>query len=390
MRPVLRFKEFTDNWGMCKLSDVCDGFDYGIGASATDFNGVHKYIRITDIDENSHKYIGNPIVSPDCIPERRYLVNTNDILFARTGASTGKTYLYDEKDSPLYFAGFLIRFNVSKANPSFIFYNTLTRNYNNWIKLTSARSGQPGINSEELKNYSFQCPSIKEQTKIATFLNLYYKKIELQRKKVEQLKKIFTKGIDKISHIMDKKISFYQCYVKASEGGTPSTSYPEYYENGNVPFVKIEDLYKKYIYNTQAFITELGLKKSSAWKVPINSVIYSNGATIGEISINKIEVATKQGILGVVPKEFLLPEFLYYYMKTEYFRKEICKITTHGTMMSAYLKDIDKINMYIPDVDTQQGVVNKLNTLYKKIELEKQKLEVMEKYKRGLLQQLFI
>ena len=390
MRPVLRFKEFTNDWGMCKLGDVCMGFDYGIGASATDFDGIHKYIRITDIDENSHKYIGNPIVSPDCIPERKYLVNTNDILFARTGASTGKTYLYNEKDFPLYFAGFLIRFNVNKANPSFIFYNTLTRNYNNWVKLTSARSGQPGINSEELKNYSFECPSIEEQTKIATFLNLYYKKIELQKKKIEQLNKLFTKAIDKISHLIDKKISFCQCYVKASEGGTPSTTYTEYYENGTIPFVKIEDLYKKFIYNTQTFITELGLKKSSAWLIPINSVIYSNGATIGEISLNKIEVATKQGILGIVPQEFLLSEFLYYYMKTEYFRREICKITTHGTMMCAYLKDIDKIDMYIPDINTQKNELNKLNSIYKKIELEKQKLEAMEKYKQGLLQQLFV
>ncbi len=233
-------------------------------------------------------------------------------------------------------------------------------------------------------------PDLATQTKIATFLNLYYKKIELQKKKIEQLNKLFTKAIDKISHLIDKKIQFYQCYVKASEGGTPSTSCPEYYENGNVPFVKIEDLYKKYIYNTQAFITEVGLKKSSAWLIPINSIIYSNGATIGEISLNKIEVATKQGILGIVPKKFILSEFLYYYMKTEYFRREICKITTHGTMMCAYLKDIDKINLYIPDINTQQYVVNKLNTIYTKIELEKQKLKAMEKYKRGLLQQLFV
>ena len=82
----------------------------------------------------------------------------------------------------------------------------------------------------------------------------------------------------------------------AGEGGTPSTSNTCYYENGSVPFIKIEDLKQKYLASNKDHITELGLQKSSAWLIPTNSILFSNGATIGEISITTYPVCTKQGI----------------------------------------------------------------------------------------------
>ena len=68
----------------------------------------------------------------------------------------------------------------------------------------------------------------------------------------------------------------------------------------------------KYLSANKDYITELGLKKSSAWLIPTHSIIYSNGATIGAISINKYPVCTKQGILGIVPNTNIDVEFLYY------------------------------------------------------------------------------
>ena len=103
---------------------------------------------------------------------------------------------------------------------------------------------------------------------------------------------------------------FKNIYKVASEGGTPSTLDTENYKNGKLPFIKIDDLNQHYLTSAKYFITEKGLKKSSAWLVPENSIIYSNGATIGACSINKIPVTTKQGILGIVPKSNFSVEFL--------------------------------------------------------------------------------
>ncbi len=77
----------------------------------------------------------------------------------------------------------------------------------------------------------------------------------------------------------------------------------------------------KYLVTNKDYITELGLKKSSAWLIPANSIIYSNGATIGAISINKYQICTKQGILGIVPNSNIDVEYLYYFMRSSYFQK---------------------------------------------------------------------
>ena len=157
----------NSSWQKVTMKDVATGFDYGMGSAAVEFDGTHKYIRITDIDDDTRTYIQENLVSPSDTPEVKYRVNENDILFARTGASVGKSYLYKKDDGELYFAGFLIRASVkSNFDSYFIYLNTLTDNYDKWVKLESMRSGQPGINAEQYKSYSFYCPPIDIQNKI--------------------------------------------------------------------------------------------------------------------------------------------------------------------------------------------------------------------------------
>ena len=147
---------------------------------------MNKYIRITDIEESTGAYSEADVVSPNGKLSDEYIVNDNDILLARTGASTGKSYLYAPKDGRLYFAGFLIRFNVNKANPYFIYTNLHTRNYWRWVNIMSARSGQPGINSQEYSSYPLYIPSRKEQNKIANLLQLLDERISTQNKIIEK------------------------------------------------------------------------------------------------------------------------------------------------------------------------------------------------------------
>ena len=185
-------------------------------------------------------------------------------------------------------------------------------------------------------------------------------------------------------------IEFSEVYDMAGEGGTPSTSNMEYYENGCIPFVKIEDIKQKYLVSNKDHITELGLQKSSAWLIPTNSILFSNGATIGEISITTYPVCTKQGILGIVPKVNFDTEYLYYLMSSRYFKREICRIITEGTMKTAYLKDINKIRCPIPSKAIQQEIVSLPSVLNTKIEIEQRILEKFICQKQYLLRQMFI
>ena len=389
--PHLRFPEFSGEWKMATFGDIAKGFDYGMNAAAKSFDGNNKYIRITDIDEVSSQYLYDDVVSPDGELEDRYLVKENDILLARTGASTGKSYLYRNSDGKLYFAGFLIRANIYKHNSYFVFSQLHTLRYKKWISVMSARSGQPGINSQEYASFPVYTTSLQEEDKIATFLKLLDERIITQNKIIEDLKKLKSAIIDYAINSLDTDFAkFGSLYETAGEGGTPTTSNASFYDNGKIPFVKIDDLKQKYLTENKDFITELGLQKSSAWLVPTRSILFSNGATIGEITITTYPVCTKQGILGIVPKSNIDVEFLYYFMSSTYFKKAISRIVTEGTMKTAYLKDIANILCPIPTKEKQQGIAKMPSALNSKIDYEQSLLKLFIMQKQYLLRQMFI
>jgi len=389
--PHLRFPEFEGEWEKCKLGDIATGFDYGMNAPAKVFDGVNKYIRITDIDEASSTYNDSDIVSPDGTLTDTYLVNERDILLARTGASTGKSYLYKKTDGKLYFAGFLIRANVPEHNPYFVFSQLHTHRYWKWVSIMSARSGQPGINSQEYSTFPIYTTSIQEERKISKLLSLLDERIATQSKLIEDLKKLKSAIIDYAINSLDTDFAkFGSLYEMAGEGGTPTTSNASFYDNGKIPFVKIDDLKKKYLTENKDFITELGLQKSSAWLVPTRSILFSNGATIGKITITTYPVCTKQGILGIVPKPNIDVEFLYYFMSSSYFKKAVSRIVTEGTMKTAYLKDINNIRCPIPKKEKQLDIAKMPSALNFKIDFEQSILKLFGSQKHYLLRQMFM
>ena len=200
LKQRLAISHEDNEWKEVCLSDVAEGFEYGLNAAATAYDGKHKYIRITDIDDDTHTYINQDPVSPSGAFEERYRVRENDILFARTGASVGKSYLYHKNDGDLFFAGFLIRIHVKEGvDGEYVFLNTLTEEYDKWVLLESARSGQPGINAEQYRKYRFKLPSLNTQRRIATIARNIDVQIQkealhlrlLQKQKVGLLQQLF-------------------------------------------------------------------------------------------------------------------------------------------------------------------------------------------------------
>ncbi|MDT3695368.1 MAG: restriction endonuclease subunit S [Ignavibacterium sp.] len=195
--PKLRFKEFENSgeWVEKKLGEISENVMYGMNSASKDFDGENKYLRITDIDENTRLFLQDSVTSPDGILEEKYLLKIGDVVFARTGASVGKSYLHQKGNDKVYFAGFLIRFSIKNEIPYFIYAQTLTEKYKKWVSKTSLRSGQPGINAEEYKSYSFFVPpSLQEQQKIASCLSSLDDLIRLQAERIEQLQ-LHKKGL---------------------------------------------------------------------------------------------------------------------------------------------------------------------------------------------------
>ena len=185
-----RLKGFEGEWVEKKLGEIGSKYAYGVSAEAVSYNGSDKYIRITDIDEESHRYNPIPLVSPAFYSEN-HLVEENDVLVARTGASVGKTYWYDKNDGKLIFAGFLMKFHVENDCSKYVFYSMCSNRYKQWVLSESMRSGQPGLNLEQLKSFLLLLPSPSEQTRIASVLTSMDNEItalEAKKKKYEAIK----------------------------------------------------------------------------------------------------------------------------------------------------------------------------------------------------------
>ena len=188
--PALRFKGYYDAWEKRKYGDIAKSFQYGLNAPAKKFDGINKYLRITDIDDLTRLFKQESLTSPDTNLSNAstYLLKQGDVLFARTGASTGKTYKYRKGDGKVYFAGFLIRADLKpKFDSEFFYQTTLTDSFLDFVKVTSQRSGQPGINSKEYANKAIQVPELSEQQRIGSVLAIYDNLIAATQDKIDAL-----------------------------------------------------------------------------------------------------------------------------------------------------------------------------------------------------------
>lgn len=180
-------------WEQRKLGELSSSFEYGLNAAAKEYDGENKYIRITDIDDDSRVFKQEDITSPDTdlSSAENYRLSEGDILFARTGASVGKSYIYKASDGLVYYAGFLIRARIkSEYNAEFVFQNTLTGDYEKFIKITSMRSGQPGVNAQEYSQYQIMVPSKPEQDKISDCFRNLDNLITLHQRKCDEAKEM--------------------------------------------------------------------------------------------------------------------------------------------------------------------------------------------------------
>lgn len=157
---------------------------YGIGASAVDRrDDLYTYLRITDIrddgtlDMDDLKSVANPDAD-------KYLLKPNDIVFARTGASTGRNYFYDGSDGTFVYAGFLIKFSIdpSKVNPLYVKYYCQSVQYRNWVSSFSTGSTRGNINAQTLGSMEIPLPARAQQDFLVSVLAPLDAKIKQNKK----------------------------------------------------------------------------------------------------------------------------------------------------------------------------------------------------------------
>jgi type I restriction enzyme S subunit len=398
--PQLRFSEFEDEWVKKTLFDISKEVAYGMNSAATKFDGENKYLRITDIDESSRKFVPNPLSSPDDKIETKYILKKDDIVFARTGASVGKSYLYDEKDGKLLFAGFLIKFNIINSNPYFVYLQTFRESYNKWVQVYSMRSGQPGLNAEEYKALKIKIPSLKEQQKIANFLTTVDNRIQtLEKKKI--LLEQYKKGV--LQKIFKQELRF-----KDDDGN----AFPEWKK------LKLSD----FLITT---LREVDKPKNNYLAIGIRShckgTFQKPNSDPSKNSMKKLFVVQEndlivnitfawEGAIAIVKKEdegahvshrfptytfnkdLVIHEFFKYVIIQKRFRNILDLISPGGAGRNRVMskKEFVKIKWNIPCVKEQIKIANFLSAIDKNITLVNTKIEHTKAYKKGLLQQMFV
>ena len=394
--PHLRFPEFSGEWKMATFGDIAKGFDYGMNAAAKSFDGNNKYIRITDIDEVSSQYLYDDVVSPDGELEDRYLVKENDILLARTGASTGKSYLYRNSDGKLYFAGFLIRANIYKHNSYFVFSQLHTLRYKKWISVMSARSGQPGINSQEYASFPVYTTSLQEEDKIATFLKLLDERIITQNKIIEKYESLI-KGLNDSLYAQygdDVLTSFSS--LGFSYSGLSGKSAQDF--GSGKSFITYLNVYSNNIINEKDF-QYVAIKEGEKQNlVEYGDVLFTlSSETPEEVGIGSVYLGNENVYLNsfcfgihIINTKIAFPPYLSYYVSSTPFRKFIYPYAQGSTRFNLCKVDFEKASIKLPSLENQKRIYSILSHIESKTETEKSLLDLYNSQKQYLLRQMFI
>ena len=394
--PHLRFPEFRGEWEKCKFGDIATGFDYGMNAAAKPFDGENKYIRITDIDEASSTYIDKDIVSPDGTLTENYLVNDRDILLARTGASTGKSYLYRKSDGKLYYAGFLIRANVTKHNPYFVFSQLHTHRYWSWVSIMSARSGQPGINSQEYSSFPVYVTSLREEEKISALLSLIDERIATQNKIIEKLESLIEGLNNSLYDRYGDGIRTSFAGLGYSYSGLSGKSAMDF--GKGKPFITYLNVYSNNVVNEndyQYVQIDEGEKQNV---VQYGDVLFTLSSEtpeevgIGSVYLGQDEVYLNSFCFGIhiVNEELAYSPYISYYVSSTPFRKFIYPFAQGSTRFNLCKADFEKASITLPSLDNQKRIHLVLNSVAMKISTERAMLEQYVTQKQYLLRQMFI
>ena len=395
-----------EDWEVKKLGE-CSSIsgDYGINAPAVKFSeDLPTYLRITDIDDDGNYSKENKVSVKDDNSES-FILDDEDIVFARTGATVGKTYLHNKKENgDLVFAGFLIRFrtNFDILLPYYLKLYTNTDKYWNWVSVFSMRSGQPGINSKEYSNLKIPLPPLPEQKKIADCLSTWDSAIEKQSALINAL--------------TDRKKALMQQLL------TGKKRLPGFEEKWKE--VKLGDLGKTYNGLTgktkedfgegKPFITYMNIFTNP--KIDISNFEYvkmgtnenQNKAIYGDIfftvsSETPDEVGMASVLLDKVNDLYLnsfcfgfrlnnfkslLPEFSSYLFRNELFRKEVHKLAQGSTRFNLSKLELMKIEIKLPSLEEQTAIAEILATADRELQLQKEKLAQLQTQKKGLMQVL--
>ena len=397
--PQLRFEGFTDDWEERRLSEVLrernnqqpQSMEYPL-VSFTVENGVTPK---TDRYEREQLVVGDK-------SSKKYKVTVlNDIVYnpanLKFGAISRNKY-GNAVFSPIYVT-FLVNNDVTM--PEFI-EMLITRK--DFIK--RALKYQQGtvyerqsVSPENLLSMNLYLPGKLEQEKIGTFFKHLDDTISLQQCKLDLLKeqkkgylqKMFPKNGEKVPELRfagfaddweERKLAEF---TTSFSGGTPSAGNSSYYK-GDIPFIRSGEINSD---KTELFLTEDGLKNSSAKMVSVGDILYAlYGATSGEVGISQINGAINQAILAIRPIGGYSSHFIMQWLRLQ--KQKIIDKYLQGGQGNLSGSIVKNLILNVPNFEEQQRIGSFFKQLDDTIALHQRKLDLLKEQKKGFLQKMFV
>lgn len=401
--PKLRFKEFSGDWESKKLGDLGDvtklaGFEF---TNHVEYSDTGEIIALRGLNVKNGKLILDDVKyidNSDFSKLNRSKLFIDDLLFTYVG-TVGETALIDKNDK-YYLAPNVsrIRFDLNESNSKFMHYNISRSEYfNKVIQPSIATSSQPALSMENIRKLNINIPSKEEQEKIASFFSLIDDKISLQGEKMKMLKDYKTGMMQKI---FSRELRF-----KDDE----DRDYPQWEEKKFKDFTKINqglqipisERYTTEGENRYFYITNEFLKSDSETKYyienPSESVICYEDDILMTRTGNTGKVVT--GVKGAFHNNFFKIAydkekydrmFLYYILTSHKMQKNIIRLAGSSTIPDLNHSDFYNIKVKLPIIEEQKKIADLLIRLDSKISKEQEKLDSLNEYKKGLLQQMFV
>lgn len=384
------------NLQLVSLDSLSVKIDYGFTASAVENTDGPKFLRITDLQNNSVNWNLVPSYYSNNKNVNKYLLEKGDIVFARTGATTGKSYLLTEPPDESIFASYLIRVRPNeKVVPSYLSYFFKSTKYWQQINFMANGAAQPGVNSTKLRELIVPVLPLPEQKKIAEILDA----ADSLRQKDQQLINHYnTLSQSLFLHMFGDTVTNPMSWDQLHLGDVLNlityglTVRPKYHEEG-IPLISAREIRTGIVSLERApKISKEDFDKLSAKGKPLKGdILFSKTGSIGHCAVVTTgkRFAITQNAARLSFKDNITRTYAIYFLRSQYFQIESQRRAKGNAVKDLQLGDMKMFKFLMPPLELQ----NKFAELIESVELQKLKaqasLQKSEDLFNSLLQRAF-
>ncbi|MFC6120869.1 MULTISPECIES: restriction endonuclease subunit S [Enterobacteriaceae] len=390
--------QLPDGWEWHSVKKLSHNIQYGHTAKA-ESSGNAKFLRITDIQDGKIDWQGVPTVSLAEKEIRKYSLRDNDLVFARSGATAGKSILIKNAPTDAVFASYLIRIipNQEKIIPEYLSYFFLTPAYWDVVGLNAAGAAQPNINGTKLSEFIVPIAPREEQkcivekldallTRINTAIEYLQESITLANALyASELNSVFSNGDDKWPL---RKLNEVAEVARGKSKHRPRNDKSLF--GGDYPFIQTGDVRnaQKQITNFSTSYNEKGLQQSKLW--PKGTICLTIAANIGDVAILGMDACFPDSIVGISSPK-LETDYLYYFLTT--LQQQLDNKANAAAQKNINLKILSEIEIPVPTLNEQRDIVRKINAVDQmavRVKTEfSAKITLMQQLKASILDSAF-